>query len=187
MFWSSLAPKWPIPVPFCGMDNQKSRFSLISDTLSVENKSVWLCGSHLGLLSGSSGFESHRSKKILWSLSWFGYSSTPVESLPNLTPRSCWVRHVHSICGPQYGLAVCHHSQQSGRRPLQQNPTWEWRQHSWAKFPMMVIHHTHHLFTSFQHSSLDGAQAGSHQLLGTPSTNFYTQHSILWSPDPLPV
>ena len=45
--------------------------------------------------------------------------------------------------GPQYGSAVCHHSRRSGRRPQQQNPTWEWRQHSWAEFPMMVIHHTH--------------------------------------------
>ena len=35
MDWSSLAPKWPIPVPFCGMDHQKSNFSLTSDTLSV--------------------------------------------------------------------------------------------------------------------------------------------------------
>ena len=35
MVWSSLAPKWPLPVPFCGMDCQKSNFSLISDTLSV--------------------------------------------------------------------------------------------------------------------------------------------------------
>ena len=35
MVWSSLAPKWPIPVPFCGMDHQKSNFSLIFDTLSV--------------------------------------------------------------------------------------------------------------------------------------------------------
>ena len=35
MVWSSLAPKWPIPVPFCGMDHQKSNFSLTSDTLSV--------------------------------------------------------------------------------------------------------------------------------------------------------
>ena len=35
MVWSSLAPKWPILVPFCGMDHQKSNFSLISDTLSV--------------------------------------------------------------------------------------------------------------------------------------------------------
>ena len=62
---------------------------------------------------------------------------------PTLTPPSCWVRHVRSIGGPQYGLAVCHHSRRSGRRPQQQNPTWEWRQHSWAEFPMMVIHHTH--------------------------------------------
>ena len=87
-----------------------------------------------------------RSRQYLFirrSLSWFGLASTPVESLPNLTPPSCWVRHVRSIGGPQYGLAVCHHSQRSGRRPQQQNPTWEWRQHSWAEFPMMVIHHTH--------------------------------------------
>ena len=27
--------------------------------------------------------------------------------------------------------------------------------------------------------------SGSHQLLGTPSNNFYTQHSSLWSPGPL--
>ena len=35
MVGSFLAPKWPILVPFCGMDHQKSNFSLISDTLSV--------------------------------------------------------------------------------------------------------------------------------------------------------
>ena len=35
MIWSSPAPKWPISIPFCGMDHQKSNFSLISDTLSV--------------------------------------------------------------------------------------------------------------------------------------------------------
>ena len=29
MVGSSLAPKWPILVPFCGMDHQKSNFSLI--------------------------------------------------------------------------------------------------------------------------------------------------------------
>ena len=32
--WSSLAPKWPILVIFCGMDHQKSNFSLIYGTLS---------------------------------------------------------------------------------------------------------------------------------------------------------
>ena len=36
MVGSSLAPpKWPILAPFCGMDHQKSKFSLKSDTLSV--------------------------------------------------------------------------------------------------------------------------------------------------------
>ena len=35
MVGSSLAPKWPIPVPFCRMDHQKSNFSLIFDILSV--------------------------------------------------------------------------------------------------------------------------------------------------------
>ena len=35
MVWSSLAPKWPIIVPFCRIDLQKSSFSLISDSLSV--------------------------------------------------------------------------------------------------------------------------------------------------------
>ena len=33
--WSLLAPKWPIVVNFCGMDHQKSNFSLVSDTLSI--------------------------------------------------------------------------------------------------------------------------------------------------------
>ena len=35
MVGSFLSPKWPIMVPFCGVDHQKSNFSLISDTLSV--------------------------------------------------------------------------------------------------------------------------------------------------------
>ena len=35
MIWSSPAPKWSIPVPFCGIDHQKSNILLISDTLSV--------------------------------------------------------------------------------------------------------------------------------------------------------
>ena len=48
-----------------------------------------------------------------------------------------------------------------------------------TQFPMVVIRHTQHLFTSFQHSLLDGAQGGSHQLLGTPSNNFYTQNCII--------
>ena len=30
-----LAPRWPIMVPFCGMDHQKSIVLLISDTISV--------------------------------------------------------------------------------------------------------------------------------------------------------
>jgi hypothetical protein len=35
MIWSSSAPKWSIPVPFCRMDHQKFKFSLISDIFSV--------------------------------------------------------------------------------------------------------------------------------------------------------
>ena len=35
MVESSLAPKWPILASFCGIDHQKSNFSLISYTLSV--------------------------------------------------------------------------------------------------------------------------------------------------------
>ena len=35
MVESFLAPKWPILVPFCGMDHKKSNFLLISDTLSI--------------------------------------------------------------------------------------------------------------------------------------------------------
>ena len=34
MVWSSMAPKWPILVIFCRMDNQKSNFSLIYGALS---------------------------------------------------------------------------------------------------------------------------------------------------------
>ena len=33
--WSSLPPKWPTQVPCCGLDPQKSNFSLIFGTLSV--------------------------------------------------------------------------------------------------------------------------------------------------------
>ena len=35
MVGSSLAPRSPIPVPFCAMDHKKSNFSLIFDTPSV--------------------------------------------------------------------------------------------------------------------------------------------------------
>ena len=35
MVGSSIAPKWLIPVPFCGMDHQISNFLLIFDILSV--------------------------------------------------------------------------------------------------------------------------------------------------------
>ena len=35
MVGSSMAPKWPIPVPLWGIDHQKSNYSLISYTLSV--------------------------------------------------------------------------------------------------------------------------------------------------------
>ena len=35
MIWSSMAPRWPIIVIFCGMDNQKSKFLLIHGIFSV--------------------------------------------------------------------------------------------------------------------------------------------------------
>ena len=35
MVGSFLAPKWPLQVPFCGIDHQKPNFSLISDSSSV--------------------------------------------------------------------------------------------------------------------------------------------------------
>ena len=35
MVGSSLQPKWPIPVPFWGIEHQKSNCSVLSDTLSV--------------------------------------------------------------------------------------------------------------------------------------------------------
>ena len=73
---------------------------------------------------------------------------------------------VRSICGPQYGLVVCclvsaYDSTDSREISNNGNPSHP------------------HLFTSFQHSSLDGAQVGPIKPFGTPSTNFYTQHSIL--------
>ena len=93
---------------------------------------------------------------------------------PTLTPPSCWVRHVRSIGGRQYGLAVCCvvsacDSTDSREISNDGNPSHP------------------HLFTSFQHSSLDGAQAGPIKPFGTPSTNFYTQHTNLWSPGQLMV
>jgi hypothetical protein len=93
---------------------------------------------------------------------------------PTLTPPSCWVRHVCSIGGPQYGLAVCCvvsacNSTDSKEISNDGNPSHP------------------HLFASFQHSSLDGTQAGPIKPFGTPSTNFYTQHTIHWSPGQLMV
>ena len=35
MVQSSLAPKWPIWIPLCGMDHEKSTFLLISEALSL--------------------------------------------------------------------------------------------------------------------------------------------------------
>ena len=35
MVWSSITPKWPIEVVFCGMDHQKSKFSLMYGTISI--------------------------------------------------------------------------------------------------------------------------------------------------------
>ena len=68
---------------------------------------------------------------------------------PTLTLPSWWVRHVRSIGGPQYGLAVCCvvsacDSTDSKEISNDGNPSHP------------------HLFASFQHSSLDGTQVGSH-------------------------
>ena len=35
------------------------------------------------------------------------FTPTQWNPSPPLTPPTCWVRHVHSIGGPQYGSAVC--------------------------------------------------------------------------------
>ena len=64
----------------------------------------------------------------------------------SLTPPSGWARHVRSIGDPQFGLAACCVVSACDSTDTRELPT-------------MVIHHTH-LFTSYQHSSLDGAQAG---------------------------
>ena len=49
------------------------------------NKWAWLSGSHLGLPSGSPGFESDRRTEILRSLSWFGYSSSKIADSETLS------------------------------------------------------------------------------------------------------
>jgi hypothetical protein len=94
-----------------------------------------------------------RSRQYLFiqrSLSWFWLASTPVESLPILNPAfllsasrpfnrwpSLWFGSM--LCG-----SACN-STDSREISNDGNPS------------------NPHLFTSFQHSSLDGAQVGSHQ------------------------
>ena len=162
-------------------------FYIVHSILYTCNRSSWSRGSVPSSHTRGQRFEPRRRQYFKLLLDPGDFSLQPQRNpYPTSTPPSCWVRHVRSIGGPQYGLAVCHHSRRSGRRPQQQNPTWEWRQHSWAEFPMMVIHHTHHLFSSFQHSSLDGAQVvvadAAQRPTRMPSTT-YIQHSIFRSPD----
>ena len=71
MVWSSLAPKWPLPVSFCGIDCQKSNFSLISDTLSVGGcwgqlmSFFWKLADETQNLLTPEATRHHESKKIL--------------------------------------------------------------------------------------------------------------------------
>ena len=75
MVWSTLAPKWPIPVPFCGMDHQKSNFSLTSDTLSVGGcwgqpmSFFWKLVDKTQISAPPEATRHHKSKKILVLLS----------------------------------------------------------------------------------------------------------------------
>ena len=75
MVWSSLAPKWPLPVPFCGIDCQKSNFSLISDTLSVGGcwgqpmSFFWKLVDETQISAPPEATRHHKSKKILVLLS----------------------------------------------------------------------------------------------------------------------
>ena len=75
MVWSSLAPKWPLPVPFCGIDRQKSNFSLISDTLSVGGcwgqpmSFFWKLVDETQISAPPEATRHHKSKKILVLLS----------------------------------------------------------------------------------------------------------------------
>ena len=75
MVWSSLAPKWPLPVSFCGIDRQKSNFSLISDTLSVGGcwgqpmSFFWKLVDETQIFAPPEATKHHKSKKILVFLS----------------------------------------------------------------------------------------------------------------------
>ena len=75
MVWSSLAPKWPLPIPFCGIDRQKSNFSLISDTLSVRGcwgqpmSFFWKLVDETQISAPLEATRHHKSKKILVLLS----------------------------------------------------------------------------------------------------------------------
>lgn len=101
----------------------------------------WSSGFNLGLPSGRPGFESSSRHRNLRSLSWFGYSSTPVESLPLLTPPLTETRQYTSMFGPQYGWAVCCVVSAYDQSTLATGAEGLW-------WPMMVNHHSYH-FTSF--------------------------------------
>ena len=67
-----LAPKWPILVLFCGMDLQKSNFSLISDALFVRG-----CWSQLMLLFWKLVDETQMSKPLEPTRPWFKKTIDP--------------------------------------------------------------------------------------------------------------
>ena len=105
---------------------------LSNNSIQIKSKSVQ-CGyvvSTSAFCQGDPGSNPIAARKSCEVYPGLGILQPQWNPYPTLTPPSCWVRHVRSIGGPQYGLAVCHHSRRSGRRPQQQNPTWEWRQQS---------------------------------------------------------
>ena len=68
------------------------------------------------------------------------FTPTQWNPSPPLTPPTCWVRHVHSIGGPQYGSAVCCVVSACKQSTLATSTEGLW-------WPMMVNHHCY-LFTS---------------------------------------
>ncbi len=73
--------------------------------------SAGIVGSTLVFRHGGPGFESSSRHRNLRSLSWFGYSSTPVESLPLLTPPPAETANILNI---KSGILIYLETPQSG-------------------------------------------------------------------------
>ena len=72
------------------------------------NRSSWSRGSVPSSHARGQRFEPRRRQYFKLLLDPGDFSLQPQRNpYPTLTPPSCWVRHVRSIGGPQYGLAAC--------------------------------------------------------------------------------